>query len=442
MNDINDEYICNLLFKENSNKLKYNYKKLINDDIMNYLNNRFIDSDSIIETLKRIKYKIYKRPVCKICGGHVTYRKNDIFLEHCSIKCAMLDPTTKNKIQTTNIKKYGKKSYTETIEFREKAKQTYINHYGVDNNFKSFECIEKAKQTKLKKYGLDLKPIINKIKQTKLKKYGDENYNNREKAKQTYINHYGVEHNWKSKECREKAKQTCLKKYGDENYNNREKAKQTILTKYGCNDYNIIKSRESYFNKTGYNSPFENPYIVNIIINNNINKYGVKYYFETDDYKNYIKNKLSDKNFINKCKEKEFETKKKNNSFNISKGEDKLYKILCEKYGIENVIRQYYSNVYPFVCDFYIKSEKLYIEYQGNWTHGKHPFDETNPDDLKTLQLWKDKSMEVNFKGKQKRYYLNAIYTWTDLDVRKRTIAKQNNLNFIEIFNIKNGFKI
>ena len=380
MNDINDEYICNLLFKENSNKLKYNYKKLINDDIMNYLNNRFIDSDSIIETLKRIKYKIYERPVCKICGGHVSYRKNDIFLEHCSVKCAMLNPTTKNKIQTTNIKKYGKKSYTETIEFREKAKQTYINHYG-------------------------------------------------------------VEHNWKSKECREKAKQTCLKKYGDENYNNREKAKQTILTKYGCNDYNIIKSRESYFNKTGYNSPFENPYIVNIIINNNINKYGVKYYFETDEYKNYIKNKLSDKNFINKCKEKEFETKKKNNSFNISKGEDKLYQILCEKYGTENVIRQYYSNIYPFVCDFYIKSEKLYIEYQGNWTHGKHPFDETNPDDLKTLQLWKDKSMEVNFKGKQKKYYLNAIYTWTDLDVRKRTIAKQNNLNFIEIFNIKIGSK-
>ena len=29
------------------------------------------------------------------------------------------------------------------------------------------------------------------------------------------------------------------------------------------------------------------------------------------------------------------------------------------------------------------------------------------------------------------------IYTWTDLDVRKRNIAKENNLNYIEFWNIK-----
>ena len=28
------------------------------------------------------------------------------------------------------------------------------------------------------------------------------------------------------------------------------------------------------------------------------------------------------------------------------------------------------------------------------------------------------------------------IYVWTDLDVRKRNIAKQNNLNFIEFWNL------
>ena len=29
------------------------------------------------------------------------------------------------------------------------------------------------------------------------------------------------------------------------------------------------------------------------------------------------------------------------------------------------------------------------------------------------------------------------IYVWTDLDVRKRNIAKENNLNYIEFWNIE-----
>ena len=34
----------------------------------------------------------------------------------------------------------------------------------------------------------------------------------------------------------------------------------------------------------------------------------------------------------------------------------------------------------------------------------------------------------------EKEIYLNAIDVWTKFDVEKRTIAKQNYLNYIEIF--------
>jgi hypothetical protein len=37
---------------------------------------------------------------------------------------------------------------------------------------------------------------------------------------------------------------------------------------------------------------------------------------------------------------------------------------------------------------------------------------------------------------KNKTKYDSVIYTWSDLDVRKRNIAKQNNLNYIEFWNI------
>ena len=124
------------------------------------------------------------------------------------------------------------------------------------------------------------------------------------------------------------------------------------------------------------------------------------------------------------------ETKKKNNSFNKSKPEDICYELLKEKYS--DIIRQYRSEEYPFNCDFYIPSLNLYIEYQGSHFHKGHPFDENNPNDINELNRLNEKLNKYNKKSQ----YDMMIYTWTDLDVRKRKIAKENNLNWIEFFNI------
>ena len=54
---------------------------------------------------------------------------------------------------------------------------------------------------------------------------------------------------------------------------------------------------------------------------------------------------------------------KKNNSFNKSKEEEKYYSYLLHLYSSEDIVRQYYDkDRYPFHCDFYIKSEDLFIE--------------------------------------------------------------------------------
>lgn len=50
-------------------------------------------------------------------------------------------------------------------------------------------------------------------------------------------------------------------------------------------------------------------------------------------------------------------------------------------YSIYNTYTQYKSSVYPWHCDFYIKELDLYIEYQGYYTHGNHPFDIYNNED-------------------------------------------------------------
>lgn len=118
---------------------------------------------------------------------------------------------------------------------------------------------------------------------------------------------------------------------------------------------------------------------------------------------------------------------RQNHTFNTSQPEEKYYQQLVDKYGVEDVVRFYSDDRYPFICDFYIPSEDLFIEYNGTWTHGGHPFDENNLDDIFTLEQWQE-------KAKTSQYYQNAIYTWTVLDVRKQKIAKENHLNYMTIY--------
>ena len=139
------------------------------------------------------------------------------------------------------------------------------------------------------------------------------------------------------------------------------------------------------------------------------------------------RNRISQKNKekIKECIEEFKSLSGKGISGCSSKVEIDFYKYLINTFGFENVDPQHYDNQYPYSCDFFIPGLNLYIEIQGSWTHGKHPF---NPDDKKDnekLNYWKSKDSE---------YYNNAIYTWTDLDVRKRVCARDNHLNYLEIF--------
>ena len=131
-------------------------------------------------------------------------------------------------------------------------------------------------------------------------------------------------------------------------------------------------------------------------------------------------------------KQKEHDTKKRNGTFKKSTQEDAVYEMLCKKYGEDNVIRQYWSEAYPFNCDFYIPSLGLYIECNFSWTHGGHFFNENDEEDLKKLQQWKDKGT---------KYYLNAIETWTVRDVKKRQAAKKNKLNYVVFWNLDDVYR-
>lgn len=170
--------------------------------------------------------------------------------------------------------------------------------------------------------------------------------------------------------------------------------------------------------------------------------FGVNNVFQLNSVKEKTKQTLQKKhgkNIINygqteEQKQKAYASKKKNNTFNTSKPEDKFYKFLVAKYGIADVFRQYYDKErYPFDCDFYIKSKDLFIELNFSWTHGGHPFNKTNSEDLKTLTLWEERS-------KNSDYYKNAIDVWTRRDLIKFEVAKNNNLNYKVFYNEEEAY--
>lgn len=273
-----------------------------------------------------------------------------------------------------------------------------------------YKCRDSSILRKLKNYGIkkDKKSIqekrrLNCIK-TCLDKYNVINVfqteNTKNKIKNTCLNKYNVEHISQSDSIKNKAKQTCLHKYGVE---------------YATQS-NIIKEK---------------------IRQTNLERYGVKSVTESKEVQDKMHNTMLERyGVINPSQSKEIQQRKyitqyKNNSFNTSKPEEQMAALLLTKFP--DTIRQYKSESYPFICDFYIPSLDLYIEYQGTWTHGKEPFDFYNPEHLIILEKWKEKAT-------LSRFYKGAVNVWTKRDPLKRETAKKNNLNWIEFFNMEQFF--
>ena len=217
----------------------------------------------------------------------------------------------------------------------------------------------------------------------------------------------------------EKCKITSNAKYGcDWPTQNKEicnKAVNTKIEKYGKES--ISQSLKNWCNNHNVSAPICVPEIKSKISQKIHSKYGVNWFLSSD----YINSIRCNKEIINKI----CETKWKNKTFNSSKIEHLFLQYLQNRFGNDDVLSQYKSIEYPYNCDFYIKSIHLYIEIQGYWTHGNHPYDEQNECDRNTLNKWKN-------KGSKK--YLEAIQTWTIRDVEKRNVAKDNKLNYLEIF--------
>ena len=407
-----DNAIISAIYKGKLPRAKYLKNDKRYPNITEYLLSRFEYVDSLKESLDRIKHNFEVRPICKECGNKVRYlglnKGKLVYQNFCCSKCSN---SNKSKQQ--------------------KTKETCLRKYGVDNPWKSQEVIEKCTKTKTmncqSKYGVD---NVMQIDEVRRKSIENQHRTNQER--------YGVNTVFSvpeiHKKCEESYKETCLNKYGVDNYSKTdefiEKMKKTNQERYGVDFFYQSNEFKAKYKKTCLNK-----YSVEYATQSNefkakykktcLNRYGVENYALSEEYKHRIPEIL----------DKIYSTKRKNNSFNTSEPEENLYKLLIEKYGEEDVERQYKDNVrYPWCCDFHIRSSDTFIELQGMWTHGSHPYDPSSMQDQVKLQSWQAKANDGS------KFYKNAIEVWTMSDVKKRSIAKQNNLRYIEVFDL--GFKI
>ena len=343
-------------------------------------------------------------PKCKICGKPFADKNVSAlgdYPTYCSSACQHKDPDCIEKIIDTYQSNFGSREAQEELRIRreqtlkerygdkhynnrEQMKKTCMEKYGVESVGASKEIQEKIRRTCIERYGVsnmfESDIFKEKSKNTKLQKYGDACFNNREQAKETMTEKYDGGTTMQSVELRRKAEQTSLERYGVRHYANPEKSKATSMKRYG---------------KT--------------------------HHMKTEESKTIFRNNQDAR------LKKSYITKKKNGTFKKSIAEDVVYGKLLTVFP--KVLRQYNCARYPFAVDFYIPACDLFIEFNGCWTHGGHPYDDTSEKDHDLLLEWMGKSNEHPF-------YRNAIETWTVRDVRKRETAKQNNLNYIELWNM------
>ena len=390
-----DSLIIRILIKDD--KILTNSIRKINKgkypNILEYLNSRYDDSDCMTETIRRIKYKLEERPVCKWCGGHVSfngYHKGSMHYSACC--CSSCHAKyTKDKRFETNIKKYGRKNFGSA----EKVKEYWISHYGVDNPAKTDFVKKKMRETNLRKYGFNCSSKSEIVK---------------EKTKQTCLKRYGVEYTGQIEEAKEKSKKTCLEKYGSEYY----------IGSKDCLEKTIEFSKQNY-NVDWFTKSEE---IKNKAKETMLRRYGVEYSMQIPKNKEYMSYLMSSY----EMQERRYNTMKRNHTFNSSSTEEELFLYIKSKFP--KVVRQYKDkNRYPYFCDFYIPELDYFIELQGYYTHGKHPFDQNSNEDLQLIEYYKKKYGED----------CQPITIWSIKDVEKRDCAKRNNLNFKEVWSVEDG---
>lgn len=208
----------------------------------------------------------------------------------------------------------------------------------------------------------------------------------------------------------------------------RVKRQQTLIERYGISDINkyepfLDKMRESqrvtFMAKYGVDNPMKVSNIAKLSAQRRqkvmLKKYGVA-------------NSVQSSELMDKI----FKSRKKNNTMNTSLPETTMHRMLIDIFGEHDVCyNEIIDDRYPYHVDFYIRSRDLFIELNGDISHGGHWFDENNVSDRHKLESYVNNMECIESETGRASKYRAMIKTWTIKDPEKRHMAQLNRLNYL-----------
>ena len=396
------------LNKEHIDKINFDYLNT-NIDVLKALRVYFFYNDEKV-FIKYIIKKVY-RPI-KIKELNIDFNflklfeKNNIVLNKKNIVyfklfdfdidlfLKYLNADAQQKIEMSNLVKYGTKSVMQVQDIKNKYKKSIKDKFGDEIYYKTETFKEKRKNSLIKHFGTDnfhssedfLKrkdEINNKVKETKRKKYNNENYNNRKKATETCLEKYGVENYAQTQEYKIKSEKTNIEKYGVSHFSRAPEHKNKI--------------KESNLNKYGTHSVSQ----IHILNFENLNEEFVRQNFIKDsrflinDFEEYF-------NII--CRNTSLTYKKQFNIIEPNKSNTcKTQQIIYDSIRVENKI--FNDHHLGKELDIYIPDYNLAIEYDGLMFHSEGEF------------------IHPKFNGPDKNYHL-----------KKTELCLENNIQLFHIF--------
>lgn len=367
-------------------------------------------------------------PILCECPEHGEYTTRYSSIDrssYCGCKKCAKENARKKSVKTC-LEKYGVSDYSKTSEWREKTQDTFQDKYKTE--WVPIKANKLPKEELLKR----IQDMLNRNQNISVVDFGELS-----NGKSSICEFYCSKHDKHIKcsvsiatdnfsPCKECGHDLVVEFNKEHREELTEKSKKTNLAKYGsewglCSGTTVReKVYDTNMEKYGSLSPASSETVINKIKETNRSRYGVEFPLQSKEIHSKTVTEESIKHGL--------DTKRRNKTFNSSKPEELLYNKLISMFSVDDIKRQYCSELYPFNCDFYITSLDLYIEYNGSWLHGGHFFSPSKKEDLDKLNLWKNKNT---------KFYRKAIETWTVRDVNKLNTATKSEINYLVLWKLE-----
>lgn len=236
----------------------------------------------------------------------------------------------------------------------QRKKETWMKKLGVSHPSKSEDIKKKKRETCIKNHGVS---------------YPLQSQQILEASQKTLFDRFGVTSPLQSQEIKEKLTKTNLERYG--------------VTNVFCSALVKEKSKKTSIEHFGFPVPSMSPIIKERIIKTNLERYGVEQVFSSSIIKEKIAltclvrygvkstaaipSVVISRNTL-EARVKAHQTMKRMKTYRKSAVEDKCFKLLCEMFGVENVLRQELVNGWSI--DFFVKPICTYVQLDGVYWHG------------------------------------------------------------------------